>query len=83
MGTRRYRGAVSTLEQAMFADMLVRITCDRCGYFQQMHAYELMRKLSKRRKEVGVKLWQPAPGFYCRGCKRKVKAIISAPMQWA
>jgi hypothetical protein len=48
-----------------------------------MHAYEMMRKLSKKRREVGVKLWQPVPEFYCCDCKRKVKAIISAPMQWA
>lgn len=81
MGTRRYRGAVTTLEQAMFADMPVRITRDSCGYFRLMHAFELMRTLSKKRKEAGVKLWVPVPGFYCRGCKRRVKVVISAPMQ--
>ena len=71
MGTRRYRGAVTTLEQAMFAQMPVRVACDTCGHFQQTHAYELMRKLSRKRKENGVKLWQPIPGFYCRGCRRE------------
>jgi len=83
MGYRRYRGPVHTVEQAMFADMPVRITCESCGYFRQMHAFELMRKLSKKRREKGVNLWEPVSGFFCRGCKRNVKAIISAPTQWA
>lgn len=83
MGYKRYNGPVMTLEQASFADMPVRITCDRCGHFQQMHAYSALQKLSQTRKDEGVKLWTQLTGlFKCGKCRhRTVK--ISAPMQSA
>ena len=79
MGTRRYRGLIMTLEQAMFADMPVRITCERCSRFRQMHAFALMRMLGAKRRQIGIRLGEPASGFYCRGCRQKVTAVVSAP----
>jgi hypothetical protein len=79
MGTRRYRGPVTTVEQAMFADMPVNIICQRCAHFRQMHAYLLMRLNSKAAQ---IPLWKAVPGFYCKGCRRKVTAVITAPMHW-
>jgi len=28
-------------------------------------------------------LWKPVSGFNCKGCRRKVTVVITAPMQWA
>ena len=82
MGYRRYKGPVTTLEQASFADFPVRITCQKCGHFRQMHAHVALRLLSAKRKEEGVKLWEPLTGvFRCRCKHNTVK--ISAPMQSA
>jgi hypothetical protein len=81
MGARKtYRGPIHTLEQARLADMPVRITCEACGNFRQMHAFELTRKLSRNRRDTALNLWEPVPGFYCKFCKRGVRAIISAPL---
>lgn len=83
MGFKRYKGPVLTLEQASFADMPVRITCDHCGNFKQMHAYSAMQLLSPKRKETGVPLFRPVSGlFRCRQCRRNT-VIITAPMQSA
>lgn len=83
MGFKRYKGPVTTLEQAMFADMPVRITCERCGHFTQMAAFQALRKLSEKRKEEGVKLWVAVVGlFKCKKCHSPT-AKISAPMQSA
>ena len=76
----RYRGPIHTLEQARLADMPVRITCERCGNVRQMHAFELTQKLAKKNKDVAVNLLEPVAGFYCKTCKRSVRAIISAPL---
>ena len=43
MGYRPYRGPVSTLEQAMFADLS--ITCENCGRIRQMHAFTVMQMI--------------------------------------
>jgi hypothetical protein len=80
MGTRRYHGPVRTVEQAMFADMPVSITCLRCSRFRKMHAYQLLR-LDRRTAEMP--LWKPVSGFYCKLCRRKVMVMITAPMHWA
>ncbi len=80
MRYKRYKGPVLTLEQASFDDFPVRITCQKCGHFRQMHAFEALRKLSNKRKEEGVKLWQSITGvFRCRCKHRTVK--ITAPLQ--
>jgi hypothetical protein len=80
MGTRRYHGPISTVDQAVFADMPILITCMECARFRQMHAY----KLKKMKPDAGaLRLWTPIGGFYCRGCRSKVMVVITAPMQWA
>jgi hypothetical protein len=71
---------VHTLEQARLADLPVRLVCSECGHFQQMHAFALLQKLSAKRRSRPVNLLEPLPGFYCRGCKRSVRAVISAPI---
>ena len=48
MGYRPYRGPVSTLEQAMFADLPVSITCENCGRIRQMHAFTVMQMISTK-----------------------------------
>ena len=81
MGYKRYKGPVSTLEQAMFADFPVRITCEKCGHFRQMYAFEAMRKLSNKRKAEDVKLFVAVVGvFKCGRCRHRV-VRITAPMQ--
>ena len=77
---KTYRGPVHTLEQARLADMPVRITCERCGNFRQMHAFELTQKLKEKNKDTALNLWEPLPGFYCKFCRHSVRAIISAPL---
>jgi hypothetical protein len=82
MGYRRYKGPVHTLEQAMFADFPVRITCSKCGHFRQMHAFAAMQLLSKKHKAEDVKLFVAVSGlFKCRCGHKTVK--ITAPMQSA
>ncbi len=83
MGYRRYKGPVNTLEQAMFAQMPVRITCEGCGHFRQMAAYNALRLLSKKRKDEGVPLWKAVEGiFRCRHCQG-ASVKITAPMNTA
>jgi hypothetical protein len=48
MGLRSYKGPVANLEQAVFADMPVRIACKKCGHIRQMHAFRLIRLIGKR-----------------------------------
>lgn len=80
MGLRRYHGPVTTVEQAVFADMPIIITCQECSHFRQMHAYQLK---SKRPDAGQLPLWKLVPGFYCKNCRRKVSVVIAAPMHWA
>jgi hypothetical protein len=80
MGARRYRGPVDTVEQASFADMPIRIVCQRCAHVRQMHAYELVRR---HRNAAKMLLRMPVAGFYCNGCKRKATVVIVAPANWS
>ena len=75
-----YSGPIHTLEQAMGADLPVRVTCERCRRFRQMHAFELLQKVDGKVKTRPVNLLEPIAGFYCTGCKRSVRAVISAPL---
>lgn len=82
MGFRRYKGPVNTLEQASLADFPVRITCQKCGHFKQMHAFEALQKLSKKKPDGDVQLFVPVKGvFKCRCGHATVK--ITAPMKRA
>ena len=80
MGFRRYRGPVTTVEQAMFADMPISIQCQSCSHVRQMHAYRMMQA---NKKAAAMPLRKPVTGFYCKSCRNRVTVIISAPMQWA
>ena len=83
MGFRRYRGPVTHLQQAMFADMAVAICCNNCSSVRQMHAYKVVQLLREKRKIDNVKLDEPVGGFHCRRCRRSVTVTIRAPAQWA
>ena len=80
MARPSYRGPVHTLEQARLADMPVRVTCTACGAFRQMHAFELEQKVSAKPQMRTLNLWEPLAGFFCKGCKRSVRAVVSAPL---
>ena len=83
MGHRPYRGPVSTLEQAMFADLPVSITCETCGRIRQMHAFTVMQMIATRVPERTLPLFRPIPGlFFCRHCLRRVTVTIRAPLAW-
>jgi hypothetical protein len=80
MGLRRYHGPITTVEQAVFADLPILITCQECAHFRQMHSYQLKRM----RPDAGaLPLWKAVRGFYCKGCRRKVTVVITAPMHWS
>ena len=83
MGFKRYKGPVTTLEQASFADFPVRITCMKCGHFRQVHAHRALRLLSARNKDDGVKLFTAVEGlFKCGKCSHGI-VRITAPMPTA
>jgi|HubBroStandDraft_6_1064221.scaffolds.fasta_scaffold914523_2 hypothetical protein len=78
MGFRPYRGPVNTVEQAVFTDMPLRITCQGCAHFEIIHSFRLMQR---SRKAAAMSLWRPVSGFYCKGCRRKMAVVITAPLQ--
>ena len=83
MGYRPYRGPVSTLEQAMFADLPVSITCEDCGRIRQIHAFTVMQMISTKVPERTLRLFTPIPDiFFCRRCMRPVTVTIRAPLTW-
>jgi hypothetical protein len=71
----RYRGAIDTVEQAMWARMVLYITCQRCSRPHSEWAYQLCLR---RPRAKALPLNRTVPGFYCRGCKRNVSVYISA-----
>jgi len=84
MGYRPYRGAVRTLEQAMFADFPVRVRCTSCNHFRQLHAFNLVRQVGKKADAGKLPLWAEIHNlFYCRSCRRRVTVVITAPMSQA
>lgn len=83
MGYRPYKGPVSTLEQAMFADLPVSITCESCGHVRRMHAFKAVRMIAPRIQARALPLLRPVPGvFFCSQCRKRVTVIISAPILW-
>ena len=75
MSAPRYRGPVETIEQAMWAGLVLHITCQRCSRPRSFWAYTLCEA---RPDAKPVRLNQTVPGFWCRGCKRKVSVYIRA-----
>jgi len=75
MSTKRYRGEIETVEQAMWAGLVLRITCQRCSRPHSEWAYGLCERKPSAK---GLPLDCTVPGFYCRGCKRRVSVYISA-----
>lgn len=78
MGFRRYRGPVTTLEEAVMADLPVTVRCLTCRHERSFSAFRLVRQ---KRSIATVKLREPASGFRCLRC-RSTKVVISAPFDW-
>ena len=81
MAARRYEGPVDTLGQAQFANMPVRVVCNECGHFKQMHAYTLIQLARGKIEASTLPLRVPLGGlFFCRHCRRRVAATIEIPL---
>ncbi|MES2294047.1 MAG: hypothetical protein V4527_12170 [Pseudomonadota bacterium] len=79
MGQPRYRGPVETVEQAMWANRVLTITCQRCSGSRSMWAY----KLFHLRSHAGaMPLHTAVGGFYCRGCRAKVQVVMVPDGPW-
>jgi hypothetical protein len=81
MGCRRYKGPVSTLEQASLPDFPVMVRCKTCGHVRQIHAFKLIKMLRPKFDPAKVPLDKPVKGFWCRAGWHKTAVIIRAPLQ--
>jgi hypothetical protein len=80
-GIQALSRARTTLEQAMLADMPVRITCESCGHFRQAHAFKVIRWIANRMRDRTLPLFQPVSGvFYCGDCQKTVKVTTNVPV---
>jgi hypothetical protein len=75
MSLPRYRGAIKTVEHAFVAGMILDIRCLGCRRGRSEWAYLFCLRAPQAR---AVPLRQATDGFYCQGCKRRVKVYISA-----
>jgi len=80
MSYKKYRGPVETIEHAMMAHMVVTVKCTRCPQWTNMWAWKLYERL-KMKGNQSSPLRKPLDGFYCRGCHRRVQAIVSPGMR--
>jgi len=71
----RFRGDVENVEQAMWARLVLHITCQRCSRPHSEWAYRLCERESQAKP---VLLNRTVPGFFCRGCNCSVSVYISA-----
>lgn len=78
MSTRKYRGRVTTIEEAMMADMVVTIECQNCPHWSGIHAYRLCSMKPELRS---VRFGRPISGFKCKGCRTSVEVVIRAGMR--
>ena len=75
MGRRKYRGPMLTVEHAFMAHAILRIRCTRCDHYTNIYAWKMYE--ARREKIVEMPLGRPVPGFWCRGCRRKVSAVLT------
>lgn len=75
MGAKRYRGPVTTVEEAMWAGLVLHFTCQRCRRPRSEWAFNLCMRVPSAKD---IPLNKTVNGFYCRGCKQSVKVYISA-----
>ncbi len=84
MGTRRYRGPVLTVGQAMFADLPVQVVCQQCQHWKQMHAYQLVQLIGKKADGRSLRLATAIPDLmWCKRCRKRTTVMFLAPLQWA
>ena len=69
MSAPRYRGPIETVEQAMWAGMVLHLTCERCRRPTAEWAYHLYQR---RRAVTALPLNRTIGGFFCQGCMRTV-----------
>jgi hypothetical protein len=74
MGRRNFHGRVETLADAVEADYLVIVKCDRCAQSKQMHPYKLT---SRHKQLVTARLDQLLPGFFCKTCRSPASVTIT------
>lgn len=75
MGYKKYHGPVTTLQEAVYAEISFRLACPECEHVTMMYAWTIM----KARKGRDVRLGIPVPGFRCKRCKRKVSLVLKGP----
>ena len=84
MGTRKYRGPVQTVGQAIFADLPVQVVCQTCLHWKQMHAYQLVQLIGQRADGRSLRLFEAIPDLmWCRKCRMRTTVKIVAPLRWA
>ena len=73
MKRRNFTGKVVTLADAVEADYLVFVECNRCRTRKQMHPYTI---LSKKHALASAPLDTPVAGFKCNRCRTSVWVTI-------
>ena len=75
MGLKRYRGPVKTVEQAMWAGLVLQIDCQCCSRPAREWAYKLCKRRPSAKR---LPIDRTVSGFYCRSCKQSVSVHIAA-----
>lgn len=69
----RYKGRLTTVDDAAMADHNVAVICRSCGHERHMYAWKLAQS---KARAPDIPLGVAFPGFYCRRCRRPVEAIV-------
>ena len=84
MGTKKYRGPVGTVGQALFADLPVQIVCQTCKHFRQLHAFKLVQIIGAKADGRKLPLFTPiADLMWCKQCRKRTTVMLFAPVEWA
>ena len=80
MGFRRYDGPVETVQQAMMAHAVLRVTCQECRRDRVMWAWRIYNKRPNTSDRIPLK--KPVRGFYCKTCRGSVAVILTREEPW-
>lgn len=69
---------MTTLEEAVMANLGVTVKCLKCQHERSFSAFRLVRQ---KRSIATLKLREPVSGFRCNRC-RSTEVVISAPVDW-
>jgi hypothetical protein len=64
-----------TVEHAFMAHAVLRVHCTRCDHHTNMYSWAMYN--ARKEKIETMPLGQPVPGFWCRGCRRNVAAVMT------